>query len=300
MYLTGLPRVLEDAGVNWTAEPGWETRTLYREGITAVRAVFWHTTETVDSAFTSGRPAPTLSFVLGDTKEKPYPSYNLLIGRTGTVHLIAAGASAHAGLGNIGFIPQDKGNRYAFAVSFDANESKYPVTAAQLETAARLGAAIDREWKGSIRHVMHGEWAPSRRRDPTRIPGGWSALRAAIKRGWWAEAPKPAPAPTPTPTPQPSPAPAPKPQPPAIQPEPIEEKDWFTMATAAELRTIVRDEIDAALAEKTVTWRDSGTSETKKFTLAEALGWLSEHWSREVQRDAEKSTPPVEAVTPSE
>lgn len=224
MFLTGLPRVLDDAGVSWSAVAGWQTRTLWKAGITEVRAVFWHTTETQDAAFTPARgPAPTLSWVKGDTKEKPYPSYNLLIGRDGHVHLVAAGAAAHAGKGQIGgtpVIPKDLGNRYAFGISFDANNSRHPITAAQIEAGARLGAAIDREWRGTIRHIMHGEYAPGRRSDPTMIPGGWSAFRAAIKRGYWKQ----------DPTPDPDPAPKPDPTTPAPPAEATPGEAWPKVA----------------------------------------------------------------------
>lgn len=279
MFLTGLPRVLDDAGVSWSLTDGAMDRSLYRQGITHVRAVIWHTTESQDSVFRGSKSkAPTLNYVIG-TESKPYPSYNLLIGRGGHIHVVAAGAAAHAGKGitsRAPAIPRDQGNRYSFGISFDANNSKYPITVYQLEAAARLGAAINREWRNTIPHIMHGEWATprGRRSDPTCIPGGWPAFRAAIRRGYWKTPDTTSPS---KPTKQPAPKPAPTPA----------KKDWFTMATAAELRTIVRDEIDAALAEKTVTWTDSITKETRQVSLAQAMTYASIHWSRETDRDTE-------------
>ena len=96
--------------------------------------------------------------------------------------------------------------------------------------------------------------------------------------------------------------PKPEPKPPVITPPPVKhpdpapviEKEWSDMASEAEFRKIVREETERALDRKIVTWRDSGTGDSKKFTIAQALGWLSEHWAR---RAAEKETTPVEEPT---
>ena len=188
MFLTGLDRVLNDSGVKWTARPGWATRTAHRGGLVAMRAVMWHTTESSAATFNTGRDAPTLGYVESGLG---YNLYNILIGRSGRAYLIAAGTAAHAGKGTGHGLPTNNGNRYSVGISFDANNNSHPVTAAQLETGARLGAAFDREWNNSLRHVMHGEYArpKGRRTDPTKIPGGWGALRSAINRGYWRNAP---------------------------------------------------------------------------------------------------------------
>ena len=273
MFLTGLPRVLDDAGVPYSLTAGCQTRSLYRSGITDVRAVFWHTTESTDKTFARGANAPTLAYV---TRGLSYPLYNLLVGRDGRVHVVAYGAAAHAGEGSIGgrpAIPRDQGNRYAFSISFDANNKGYPVTAAQLETAARLGAAIDREWRGTIRHIMHGEWSPGRRSDPTRIPGGWAGLRAAIKRGHWADRDLNVTAPD-KPTPKPdTPTPAPKP------------KEWSEMASKQEVINAGYEGAKKARDEKNVEWTDSVTGKVTHVTEAVALGRLSVLAHREKQAE---------------
>src|SRR5690625_2619582 len=169
MFLTGLDRVLNDSGVRWTARPGWQTRTAHRGGLREVRAVMWHTTETATSAFRNST-VPTLGYVTARAGQN-WPLYNILIGRDGHAYLIAAGTSAHAGKGTGFGMPRDQGNYYSVGVSFDSNNNPTPINAAQLEAGARIGAAFDREWKNKLRHVMHGEWAPKRRSDPTRVPG---------------------------------------------------------------------------------------------------------------------------------
>ncbi|MDZ5077857.1 N-acetylmuramoyl-L-alanine amidase [Nesterenkonia sp. HG001] len=182
MFLTGLDRLLRDADVPFRTQDGWQTRTAHSGGLTEVRAVMWHTTETSDSTFrASSSDAPTLNYTV---RGLGYPLYGILIGRDGTAHIIAAGTAGHAGRGSGFGMPRDNANRYSVGVSFDANGSGHPVTAAQLETGARIGAAFDEEWRGEIRHVMHGEWAPTRRTDPTGVD--WEKLRAAIDRGRWA------------------------------------------------------------------------------------------------------------------
>ena len=197
MFLTGLPRVLKAAGVQYTLRPGWRTRSLHSAGLIEVRAQMWHTTETADSAFANGSNAPTLGYVESGLG---YPLYNLLYGRDGRVYVVAAGSAAHAGKGSGFGMPRDRANQYAIGHSFDANQHGHPVTAAQLESAAKVGKALNDDWPGGLRDVMHGEWAPGRRSDPTRVPGGWPALKAAISRGAWdgakPEKPKPAPKPS--------------------------------------------------------------------------------------------------------
>ncbi|WP_070158475.1 peptidoglycan recognition protein family protein [Nesterenkonia sp. PF2B19] len=202
MFLTGLDRLLRDADVPFTTQGGWQTRTAHDGGLTEVCAVMWHTTETGDKTFrASSSDAPTLAYV---TRGAGYPLYNILIGRDGTAHLVAAGTAGHAGRGSGFGMPRDDANRHAVGVSFDANGAGHPVTDAQLETGARIGAAFNEEWRGEIRHVMHGEWAPDRRTDPTGVD--WEKLRAAIDRGHWAtDAAAGAPEPDSEPEPEPEP-----------------------------------------------------------------------------------------------
>lgn len=181
MYLTGLDRLLRDADVPFKTQSGWKQRTAHAGGLRTVKGVIWHTTETADSTFRrSSSDAPTLAYV---TRGAGYPLYNLLIGRDGTAHIVAAGTAAHAGRGSGHGFTRDDANRESIGISFDANQHGHKVTDAQLETAARIGAALDAEWNGALRHVMHGEWAPGRRSDPTGVD--WAKLRAAIDRGYW-------------------------------------------------------------------------------------------------------------------
>ena len=182
MFLSGIERVLKRAGVKYTIVSGAKTRTAHKGGLREVRAQMFHTTETADSSFARGADAPTLGYVLSGLG---YPLYNLLYGRSGHVYVVACGTAAHAGKGSGHGMPKDQANFYSIGHSADANSSKYPVTAAQLDSMARVAKSFNDDWATPRRTVMHGEWAPSRRSDPTKVPGGWAALKQAIKRGYW-------------------------------------------------------------------------------------------------------------------
>lgn len=182
MFLTGLERILKQANVDYTVVPGAESRTAHRGGLRGVTAQMYHTTETKDSVFDQGGDAPTLSYVVDGLG---YPLYNILYGRSGHAYIVACGTAGHAGRGSGFGMPKDQGNYHSVAHSADSNSGRYPITAAQLDSMARVAHELDNDWKNGLRDVMHGEWAPGRRSDPTRVPGGWPALRRAVKAGEW-------------------------------------------------------------------------------------------------------------------
>lgn len=194
MSIPGIGRVLENADIEHTLTDGWRDRVWVRDGRPFgwkdIRAVVVHTTESAASAFRRGEDAPTLSWVLGG---QGYHTYALLIGRSGHVYVISAHPGAQAGFGiwphegpNRGsVIPQDEGNAYSLGVSMDASV-EFPPTPAQLETLARLLHALQTEWYGELTIIGHGEYNNFRvRTDPTGVPGGMDAVRAAAKRGTW-------------------------------------------------------------------------------------------------------------------
>lgn len=182
MFLTGIERVLKRAGVKYTIISGAMTRTAHKGGLREVRAQMFHTTETKDAVFARGGDAPTLNYVV---RGQGYPAYNILYGRSGHVYFVAAGTSAHAGKGSGFGMPKNEANFYSIGHSADANQYGYPITAAQLDAMARVAKALNDDFPTPRRIVMHGEWAPSRRSDPTKVPGGWAALKRAIARGSW-------------------------------------------------------------------------------------------------------------------
>lgn len=201
-FLTGLGRVLTTAGVTWEGVPGWEARTGFASGYREIYGATVHTTETHDATFAKGGDAPTLDWVVdADGSRRGAHTYALLIGRSGKVYLIAAGPGWQAGhgswpskLGPNPGIPDDQANFHTIGVSMDANESQYPPTEAQLVSLVKVLAALRAEWAPDRFDVMmHGEWSPARRTDPTRVPGGWDAIRKAVAAGAWPVQPKPTP-----------------------------------------------------------------------------------------------------------
>jgi len=198
--LTGLPRMLKNAKLDYELTPGWDDQSLalWGKAMDDVLATVIHTTETADSAFARGADAPTKAWV---KRGLGYPTYNILIGRSGKIIVNTAGVGAQAGTGswpthicpNPG-VERDMANFTTLGISMDANESQYPVTTAQLRALIRLLVAIDEEWGATLPTIMHAEWAwertTNKRTDPTRVPGGWDAIREAKKRGTWDNAPE--------------------------------------------------------------------------------------------------------------
>ena len=220
-FLTGLGRVLDSAGVKWSGVPGWETRTGYTEdrtgaprGYSDVYGAVIHTTESEDAAFAKAAAgdrtyrdpqAPTLDVVTDRWGTRGSHTYAILIARDGTVRLIAAGPGWQAGTGtwptnvagpNPG-VPDNEANFHTIGISMDANSSEYPVTEAQLVTLVKVLVQLKKEWAPDrFEIMMHGEWARERttntRTDPTRVPGGWDAIRRAVAAGAWPVKPEPA------------------------------------------------------------------------------------------------------------
>lgn len=208
-FLTGLGRVLDTAGVKWTGVPGWETRTGFASGYRDIYGATVHTTESPDSAFAKADAGdraypdpqtPTLDVVTDRWGTRGAHTYAILIARDGTVRLIAAGPGWQAGAGswpsklgpNPG-IPDNEANFHTIGISMDANESKYPPTEAQLVSLVKILVQLKKEWAPDrFEIMMHGEWTPARRTDPTGVPGGWDAIRKAVDAGAWPVKPKPA------------------------------------------------------------------------------------------------------------
>ena len=215
-FLTGLGRVLDSAGVQWSGVPGWETRTGYTEdrtgaprGYDEVYGAVIHTTESEDAAFAKAAAgdrayrdpqAPTLDVVTDRWDTRGAHTYAMLIARDGTVRLIAAGPGWQAGRGtwptkvagpNPG-VRDGEANFHTIGISMDANESQHPVTEAQLVTLVKVLVQLKKEWSPDrFEVIMHGEWQPvgfpgaEGRTDPTRVPGGWDAIRRAVDAGAW-------------------------------------------------------------------------------------------------------------------
>ena len=198
MSIPGIGRVLKDAGIEHTLTDGWKDRVWvrldekgrpYNFDWTEIRAVVTHTTESDPAAFRRGEDAPTIGWVING---QGYHTYSLLIGRSGHVYVISAHPGAQAGYGvwphtgrRGSVIPEDQGNSYSLGVAMDASV-QHPPTRQQLESLARVLHALQNEWGGELEIIGHGEYNGWKvRTDPTGVPGGMDAVRAAAKRGTW-------------------------------------------------------------------------------------------------------------------
>lgn len=180
MY-TGLARVARGAGLTVRETSGWKSRTAHRGGMVGARGVLWHHTATSAAAVKS-RNNPTLNYMISGLG---YPLCNFAMAWDGSIDVVAAGTGAHAGKGKYGSrIPRDQGNQYLIGIEVEGTIG-LTWSDAQLESAARLGRALAKEWGSGFLQIGHNEYAPGRKTDPTGIPGGMPALRKAIKRGYW-------------------------------------------------------------------------------------------------------------------
>lgn len=175
---TALDRPLHKAGITYREVSGWKSRTAHRGGMHEARGVLWHHTATSASAVKS-RNNPTLGYMVSGLG---YPLCNYALAWDGSVDIVAAGTGAHAGKGAYRGIPRDQGNRYLIGIEVEGTTG-LTWSDEQLETAAKLGAALDDEW-GGLDHIGHYEYT-NRKIDPSGIPGSMDALRQAIKRGSW-------------------------------------------------------------------------------------------------------------------
>lgn len=132
------------------------------------RAIICHHTA---SGAESGNFASETIVSLGRS-DLPGPLCQFLLGRDGTVKMIAAGYANHAGYGGPkSGLPQDMGNTYAYGIEAENNGVGEPWSKAQLNAYYRLCAAL-LDWMGTkdvSRVIGHKEWAPGRKIDPAGI-----------------------------------------------------------------------------------------------------------------------------------
>jgi LysM repeat protein len=97
-----------------------------------------------------------------------------MVGRDGTVHVIAAGRANHAGKGGpFRNIPRDSGNAFLVGVEVENNgvgEQWSPQLLQTLDVVfATLLIGLQRQ---SVWLIGHKEWAPGRKIDPARTDAG--------------------------------------------------------------------------------------------------------------------------------
>lgn len=166
MANAGLADHLRKWGLKVVEVRGWESRTA--GGTFAPRAIICHHTAGPRSG-----DAPSLSLVTygrGGPSPIEGPLSQFVLGRSGTVYLVAGGRANHAGRGGPeAGMPRDTGNAYAWGIEAENNGVGEPWGTAQMNAYYRLCAALCAYSDISANEVIgHREWT-SRKIDPAGI-----------------------------------------------------------------------------------------------------------------------------------
>jgi N-acetyl-anhydromuramyl-L-alanine amidase AmpD len=163
--LDGIGAALKKNGITVRQVKGWKTRG--RPGTFAPQAVMFHHT----ASSRTGGTAPALNVVTHGRSDLPGPLCQVLVGRDGTVFLVAGGRANHAGEGGpFRNIPVNSGNSFSIGVEVENDGIGEPWSD---ELRKRLGVIF----AVLLRHIGkdeaalfgHKEWAPGRKIDPGGI-----------------------------------------------------------------------------------------------------------------------------------
>lgn len=295
--LSNLAANLRKYGLTVVEIDGWQNRAFGGQDLAEVRGVMWHHTATPRSNF-NGSDAPTLGTCLNGNAYTPGPLCQIMLGRSGTVYVLAAGLCNHAGYGAAAGIPVDTGNHYFIGIEMESSGiAPADWTADQLRVAPYLGAALELEYlqhlpEGLRAQIGHKEYTGARtpdlagKIDPYEWPGGEDGLRASINaciaefRGG---TPAPAPAPA-LPVPASNPASGPYVPDPHWLVEPGETltqiADWagYSVAEVAKFNAI-KDPDKITVGERV--WSPAAGSDTWTVdpgdTLSGISGWYAKH-----------------------
>lgn len=163
-------------GLNVEAAEGWRFRG--RPYDFKPRAIIAHHTASNKASGNFG----SNNIVTNGREGLPGPLSQFLLGRDGTVRVIAAGYSNHAGYGGPkAGIPANMGNTYAIGIEAENNGIGEPWSAKQLQAYYRLCAAL-LVWMGTkdvSKVIGHKEWT-SRKIDPAGI--SMNTFRANVQK----------------------------------------------------------------------------------------------------------------------
>lgn len=157
-----------NSGLRVLEVAGWKTRG--RPGTFEPRGVIFHHT----ASGRNGGSAPSLGTVLNGRPGINGPLCQVLIGRDGTVRVIAAGRANHAGEGGpiIG-VPKDSGNSFLIGVEVENDGVGEAWTPGLLQTCDTVFATLLLGLRRKSQMLIgHKEWAPNRKIDPARTNAG--------------------------------------------------------------------------------------------------------------------------------
>lgn len=162
----GLVRHLRRWGLSVQETDGWRGRGR-PYGFYPKAVIAHHTASGRDSGNFASR-----GIVTTGRSDLPGPLCQFLLGRDGTVMLIAGGYANHAGYGGPrAGIPANMGNTYSYGIEAENNGVGEPWSDKQMQAYYRLCAAL-LSWLGTndvSKVFAHKEWAPGRKIDPAGV-----------------------------------------------------------------------------------------------------------------------------------
>lgn len=158
---TWLPDVLRAAGCEVVEVPGWQTRG--HGEMSSLLGVMCHHT-----AGSRNGETPSLSVVRDGRPDVPGPLAQLLLSRTGTYYVVAAGKCWHAGRGEWRGIVAGSSHFIGIEAENTGLDNDQPWPAGQMDAYATGVAAILKHIGARPEFCIgHKEFAPRRKIDPT-------------------------------------------------------------------------------------------------------------------------------------
>lgn len=174
--LTWMKQVLQSAGVSVSEVAGWQTRGHGNFG-EPMGVMIHHTV--------SDPPAnlPSLDIVTTQGNgETAAPLCNLLVGRDGSFHLIAAGRAYHAGDGSYSGVTDGNANMIGIEAENNGRGERWPDV--QIQAMQKATAALLRYMrKPATMCCGHKEWRPGGKVDPTFDMNAFRSGVASLMQG---------------------------------------------------------------------------------------------------------------------
>ncbi|QDG88876.1 LysM peptidoglycan-binding domain-containing protein [Pseudarthrobacter sp. NIBRBAC000502770] len=183
MILSNLANVLRNAGINVVEIDGWQNRGYLGRDLADVRGVLWHHTA---AGRNFSEDAPSLNICTNGRSDLAGPLCHIVLGRSGTAYITAAGLANHAGAGSAPGIPTDAGNYYFIGIEMESSGvAPFDWTAEQLAAVPVIGAALERAYlfdqaEDDRPQLGHKEYSSQGKIDPAGWPGDCDGLRASI------------------------------------------------------------------------------------------------------------------------
>lgn len=168
-------KALRSRGVKVVFVKGWKQRG--RPGTYNPRGVMFHHT----ASNRNGGDAPALGTVVYGRPDVVGPLSQFVVGRSGTVYVVAKGRANHAGLGGpIKGIPKDSGNTYLIGIECENDGIGEPWPNKQLHAIRILHAVLLRRMNRKARMCIGHKEYTSRKIDPAGVD--MKAFRRRLRR----------------------------------------------------------------------------------------------------------------------